>query len=94
MGWLSLDTTASNPINGQWSLEGIGDPDVIGPQDGNGTLQGWLTGDTLWVNLQPQIFDNNIYLSGSFQAEQFSGIWLFATAAGLTAEGTFEAIRR
>lgn len=54
---------------------------------------GGIRGARVTVNLNPQWVDNNVFLSGSFDKDRFSGTWMWSTFVGSTAEGKFEALQ-
>jgi len=82
-------------ISGTWELQPVGDTSGIGPQVGSGELEGYVWyGNEWWVNLNPHQFDYNVYLTGVFDGDIFSGTWIFSTFAGETNHGTFMAYRQ
>jgi hypothetical protein len=46
------------------------------------------------INLNPNIFDNNVILRGIIEDRRFHGTWSFSGFAGKLSEGTFEATRK
>ena len=85
-------------ITGSWDLEQVRDEATVGPQVGEGRLQGSVDAEgTLWISLNPQMADNNVFLSGSFEEERsgdLQGRWMYSTFVGPTSEGPFTATRR
>lgn len=85
-------------ITGHWDLQRRGPGEDVGPQVGEGDLDGTVDSDgNVWINLNPDWADNNVFLSGSFSGEQFGdfeGTWSYSTFIGHTNGGTFTAVRR
>jgi hypothetical protein len=84
-------------LRGRWVLEARAEG--VGPQDGEGTLQGTVEdtveGPTFAINLNPGIADDNVFLHGRFEDERarMEGTWSYATFVGPVAGGRFEAVR-
>ncbi len=93
-GRLEITSVESNRIKGKWQLRAIGSPDKIGPQRGDGELEGEINPDGLRINLNPSMNDNNVYLSGKMEGSRFHGTWSFSGFAGAINQGTFEAQRK
>ena len=61
-------TWTNDVISGNWAFAyvGPGDPETaehrLGPQIGQGRLEGWKHGNTLSINLNPGWADNNVFL--------------------------------
>lgn len=87
----------SKEISGTWVLRQVADADNIGPQIGEGDLIGSVTPDGLVaINLNPQISDNNVLLTGRFEDERLrslTGSWVYSTLLGNINGGSFEADR-
>lgn len=92
-GWLTLNLRDENIIDGEWRLEKIGEPGLIGPQLGTGTLAGGVSDGRMWFDLQPQFRDNNIDIIGTIDGSEFRGRWHWITFSGITNSGTFVAVR-
>ena len=91
-GTLSFTKKDSIHIMGDWSLDTIGTPHNIGPQVGRGELEGSVYHDTtVIINLNPQIADDNVFLSGRVHGIYIKGKWSFSTLVGETNKGTFVA---
>ncbi len=91
-GWLSFNINSDSTVSGEWHFDKIaGKPEEIGPQWGEGSLQGDYVSDTLWLELKPQYRDNNFQLRGTLNKERYSGKWYWITYAGVSGRGTFKA---
>lgn len=78
--WLDFDSAA---VSGKWRFD-----------DGrSGELEGWLSHDTLALNLNPRFVDNNLFLNGTVAGTAYRGRWAQVGVPGVMAEGTFSAIR-
>lgn len=93
-GWLTLDLGDPARVTGEWRLEPVGNPQNIGPQTGEGRLQGAMADGRLQVDLNPGSADNNVLLDGALTGNAFRGRWMYSGFAGVLNEGTFEALRR
>ena len=93
VGSMTLAVTDSQTVSGTWALQCVVPGENVGPQTGSGTLLGSIRGARVTVNLNPQWVDNNVFLSGSFDKDRFSGTWMWSTLVGSTAEGKFEALK-
>ena len=58
-GWL-LFRLQNDQVTGEWNIKKIGTANNIGPQIGRGILIGGYIGYSIWVDLQPQMRDNNV----------------------------------
>jgi hypothetical protein len=92
-GWMTLAVTDSWTVSGAWLLTSVAAGENVGPQTGGGTLAGNIQGASITVNLNPGWVDNNVFLSGSFGKDRFSGTWMWSTFVGPTSQGMFEAIK-
>ena len=88
-GFLTIIFEGSNQLGGEWQLDAVGDPQNIGLQVGEGWLIGTVNQDTIWINLNPDWDDNNVYLDGILQDSSFSGQWTWAGFPGVFNYGTF-----
>jgi hypothetical protein len=94
-GTLDLFIAWRGLIIGSWHLEAIGDPGQVGPQIGEGVLQGnTYPNDSLSIGLNPYLIDANVYLEGTMSDSAFSGQWFYYGFPGLLSQGTFTAFRR
>ncbi len=92
-GWLFLKLK-DNLVRGEWDIEAVGLPQNIGPQTGSGNLLGGYSSDSIWVDLQPQMRDNNLLLNGRLTDNNFSGKWIYISFIGPTNAGIFLAKRK
>lgn len=93
-GWLTLDVTNPAQVTGAWHLDPVGNRQNIGPQTGDGRLEGSMAGDQLSLDLNPDAADNNVFLYGSIGGGAFRGSWSYSGFAGVLNEGSFEALQR
>jgi hypothetical protein len=93
-GRLSIESLASTQIKGNWQLNKIGNPEKLGPQVGKGTFAGEIIEDKVTINLNPEMADNNVSLTGRIDGGNFRGTWSFSGFAGEINRGTFEARRK
>jgi len=92
---LSPEDFANNiKIFGDWHFNKIGDPRNIGNQIGSGKLNGLIDDDTIWINLNPNISDDNVTLVGKMDGNRIEGVWGYSTFAGLINSGLFRAEKR
>lgn len=89
-GTLSFTLVDSHRISGTWALDC---PPGYGPQNGRGELAGWIEGNVLTVNLNPEWADNNVYLYGRIADGVYRGRWDYSTFIGSVRTGTFEAVK-
>jgi hypothetical protein len=87
----SVDTIE---LKGNWQLNKIGDPGVIGGQVGTGDLIGSIVNHEVHIDLNPNINDANVVLVGTIEEKRFHGKWSFIGYAGPKNKGTFEATRK
>ena len=92
-GLMTLAFSDSGTIHGTWSLQNVAQGEDVGPQTGNGTLTGSVTGTLVSINLNPGWVDNNIFLAGSLGTDRLIGTWMWSTFVGPTSRGTFEALK-
>ncbi len=93
-GWIKIVFDDSTAISGEWELDKIGDPQNIGPQVGSGTLMGNLENNQLFLNLNPDYVDNNVFLICSYDDQQLAGKWNYSGLPGIINYGTFIAERK
>lgn len=93
-GWLSLSFEDSTAITGNWQLQKVGEVTQIGRQTGTGTLAGRIRLGKIFLNLNPNIVDNNVEIDGDFTKNRFSGKWRYIGFPGLLNWGTFKAEKR
>jgi len=78
-------------FKGDWQLEKSGNEEKIGPQSGKGDLVGSIIKGELFINLNPNMADNNVNLRGVVTGKRFHGSWSYDGFAGSMNQGTFEA---
>jgi len=81
-------------LKGNWQLNKVGTQEYIGPQVGSGDLVGSIDKDEIWIDLDPNISDANVFLNGKVEGKRFHGTWSFKGYAGTINQGTFEATRK
>ncbi len=81
-------------LKGNWQLNKVGTQEHIGPQVGSGELVGSIDKGSIWIDLNPNISDANVFLNGTIEGKRFHGTWNFKGYAGTISEGTFEANRK
>ncbi|MEN3331000.1 MAG: hypothetical protein V7641_365 [Blastocatellia bacterium] len=84
----------SYEIKGHWQLNQIGNPEKIGPQVGSGNLFGSIDKGEIYINLNPNMNDNNVILQGKIEGRRCHGTWRYSGFAGAINQGTFEAARK
>jgi hypothetical protein len=92
-GIMEIDFVDSVKIKGSWYLENISNRNDIGLQYGEGELIGTIENSTLYLNLNPQYADHNVYLDGTIKEDLIEGRWVWATFIGPTNWGSFKAIK-
>ena len=90
-GWLEFELIDSVKIEGTWRLNNIRNRDDIGPQYGYGKLLGSISDSEIWMELNPQYVDNNMYLEGIKSDNYIEGKWYWISFPGVTNWGTFKA---
>lgn len=83
----------SYEIKGHWRLNKIGNPEKIGPQVGTGDLLGSVDEGEIYIDLNPNMNDNNVTLQGKIEGRRFHGTWRYSGLKGAINQGTFEATR-
>ena len=58
---------------------------------GWGVLRGTRDQNRIWINLDPDMFDNNTFLRGVVTGNIISGVWEYAGFPGVMDHGTFVA---
>jgi hypothetical protein len=90
-GWLTIEMVDTTRLKGDWYLNNLQQRDDIGLQYGEGELTGYLENSKIFLNLNPQYADHNVYLNGIMNGEVIEGNWTWATFIGPTNWGTFKA---
>lgn len=93
-GWFKTDAKDSINFDGVWCFKEIGHPENIGPQTGDGELVGGFEEDKVWINLNPQMKDNNVFLLGDKNENGIIGEWTWSTFSGPTSGGQFIAEKK
>jgi hypothetical protein len=92
-GWFTLNAHDSSHVDGEWHFNQVGNPKNIGPQIGEGRLQGGFEDSVLSVNLNPQYVDNNVFLNGTYDGSSFKGIWIWIGFPGEIGIGRFSSVK-
>jgi|SRR5918911_4303054 hypothetical protein len=92
-GRLSLTSLDGDRLKGNWELKQVGEPKRIGPQVGSGELVGTVRGTEVLIDLNPNMNDNNVNLSGKVEGKRYTGTWSYSGFAGRISAGTFEATK-
>ncbi|MCU0645566.1 MAG: hypothetical protein MUC94_15080 [bacterium] len=94
MGWTKIVFDDNIYISGEWELDKIGDPENIGPQVGSGNLVGSLENHQLFLNLNPDFVDNNVFLTCLYDDQKLTGKWNYSGFPGIINYGTFVAEKK
>lgn len=92
---LRLDQTVQ--VTGSWKLQTLdkNKSREHGPQAGAGRIVGQSNGEKVFLNLNPDQYDNNIFLDGrKTTMVKISGKWGYYGYAGKLNEGNFEMVRQ
>ncbi len=92
IGWFTLAQKDSSTYSGEWHFKQVHESIPIGPQVGVGELRGGMENDLLWLNLNPNMVDNNVFLNGTITDGAYAGRWGWSTFIGPTTGGRFEAV--
>lgn len=91
-GTIQIDSLSPQNVTGRWDFHAVGEPtNDVGPQIGTGNFTGSFDGSALTINLNPEMADNNVTLTGIFNANTIRGEWSFSGFAGVISHGTFMA---
>jgi hypothetical protein len=90
-GRLSLTSRDGDQLKGTWELKQIGELGRIGPQVGSGDLAGGVQGSEVYLNLNPNMADDNVTLRGKVEGKRYKGTWSYSGFTGRISSGTFEA---
>ena len=93
-GRLAITSREGDRLKGEWLLSKIGNPERIGPQIGTGECDGLIQEDSLFINLNPNMVDNNVNLKGEIKDGRYSGRWSYDGYAPGINRGTFEAVKK
>lgn len=91
-GTLTFFHDDSLTYSGTWNFRKIENPAKIGPQTGTGSFVGGLSDSLVWLNLNPNYADNNVFLIGELEPMRYRGNWQYVSFIGVTNHGTFEAV--
>ena len=80
-GTITLNRSSTNYISGNWKLG----------NENNGKLSGSISNDSLSINLNPDMIDNNTILFGTTDGKTIKGRWYHSSYVGITNKGTFMA---
>jgi hypothetical protein len=98
-GTITLRVDETIQVKGEWKLQ-VRDRSKLkelGPQDGSGKITGQLKGDSIFLNLSPEEFENNIFLDGRVTKSdifKITGKWGYYGYVGKLNEGNFEMVRK
>lgn len=93
-GTIQIDSLNPQNVTGHWDFHAVGDErNDIGPQIGSGNLTGTFDGADLFINLNPDMADNNVILHGMFSSNTIRGNWSWSGLAGVLNQGSFMAQR-
>jgi len=104
-GWVQLDVaiifadpTVPSNVTGSWKLHRVGAGGEIGPQVGEGVLEGLLQGGQLFANFDPSSADDNVVgdgalkvIGGPASGTSWEGTWIWSDLSGPRRTGTFRA---
>lgn len=93
-GWIKFEFDDSTTISGEWELDKIGEPQNIGPQVGSGQLVGNVQNSQLYLDLNPQFMDNNVFLTSPNDDQKLEGKWTYAGFPGIINYGSFVAEKK
>jgi hypothetical protein len=93
-GWLTITFADSVCITGDWKFARVAVGQGLGPQIGDGQLVGGRDNNEVWINLNPQMRDNNVLLRGILDETTYQGDWTWVTFAGPTTGGAFTAVKK
>jgi len=92
-GSLTVNLISDSKIEGEWSFVQVGSNSYNGFKFGDGKYTGTVSGDTVRINLNPDMIDDNINLFGIFSDGVIAGKWEWSTFVGVTTRGTFNAVK-
>lgn len=80
--------------SGTWKIDRVASSKDVGPQTGSGTLSIQVSGDEIYIDLDPGWADHNVVLKGTFAHGSLRGDWEWLTYAGIAKSGKFSAVLR
>ena len=92
-GWFELVEDGLTFYSGDWNFEETYNSSSQGPHHGSGKLKGSKNGNIIFLNLNPGMVDNNIFLSGLMSGDVIDGTWTYSGYAGNLASGKFHAVK-
>jgi hypothetical protein len=98
-GVITLRLDGPTQVKGTWKLTVLNKDKLreLGPQDGSGKILGQLKDDSIFLNLNPDQFNSNIYLESKVARAnmfQIKGKWGYYGFVGKLNEGNFEMERK
>lgn len=91
-GIVRLQVQDDSSVTGTWELQRVPGTDTsitVGPQLGSGTLQGRRSTNGLWLDLNPDWVDNNVFLAlRPPVSSTLSGTWDHSTIVGPVTGGS------
>ena len=93
-GWIKFEFADKATLSGEWELDKIGKPQNIGPQVGSGQLVGSFQNSQLYLNLNPQYADNNVFLACPYDDQKLEGKWTYSGFPGVINYGSFKAEKK
>ncbi len=91
-GRIDLSFPDDSTVTGQWNFAWEPGADTtlqVGPQVGTGELIGRQMGDTLLLQLNPEMADNNVGLTAIRGAGGYTGEWTWSAFTGPRSSGSF-----
>jgi hypothetical protein len=93
-GWFSLTINDSIRVRGEWHFRPLVTTGHFGPQTGGDSLFGSFGDGMLFVGLNPDRADDNVFLKGLYDGTTYTGRWEWDTFSGVTSYGTFRGVKR
>ncbi len=99
-GTITLLLNPSNRVSGNWTLQVFDKEKLkkIGKQDGVGQISGFVQKERIFLNLNPGVFGDNVYLDGrvsKLNLFKIKGTWgHYGWFVGKMDEGKFEMTRQ
>jgi hypothetical protein len=92
-GFLTLEQLDYRHFGGTWELYPVGEARQLGLEGDAGNLVGAIQGSILTINLNPDVVDGNVILTGQVQGDSYAGTWEYIGLAGHLNGGSFAAVR-
>lgn len=92
-GHITIAVDDTLRVTGTWQLMAATPHPPAGPMVGDGTLVGGIDGETIYINLNPDWVDNNVFLLGKTSGGRIIGKWDHVGFPGVLATGSFVAVR-